>query len=210
VTAPPLFWKGISTVTLWDARVTSSRGITRVPYYTPNSEPHNAKLFRQGRPGSWWEVSGREMLPYGLEQLPMLAADTTASTLMICEGESDALTVRDTIHAHNDRRVYAIGLPGAGTWRKAWRRFVQPFPVVYTLGDGDAAGGRMANAVLSDIPWGRPVILPSGEDTRSLIQTHTTSALVELLEAADRVAVADAMLTAETIEEAERRWSRVA
>jgi hypothetical protein len=148
---PPITWKGISGTTLLEAGVTVTAGTIRVPYRWPDGTEFRAKLFRPGR--SWWEpADATGVLPLGLETLPT-ATVAARSVLIVCEGESDTLAVRDTLAVLDDRLVYPIGLPGASTWREEWKRWLRPFPTIYAFGDGDDAGRRMNATIMTDVPW---------------------------------------------------------
>jgi hypothetical protein len=76
-------WKGISTKLLEEAGVTSSDdGLIRVPYRTLTGEIHNVRVFApSGR--CWWERSGLELMPFGLEALRAPPGDRG---LIIAEG----------------------------------------------------------------------------------------------------------------------------
>ena len=183
-------WKGLSFLVLDDAGVGFEGDLVRVPYRLRDGREHNAKLFAAGG-RSWWETAGRELIPFGVETLP---DDDTARerALMIAEGESDALALREAfagVTANNPIRSYhVLGLPGAGTWRREWSILAEPFPVVYLLGDGDERGREMNDAILREVPWASPVPLPPGEDARSILQCDGSRALDALLEAADGAA----------------------
>ena len=181
-------WKGLSFLVLDEVGVTFEGDLVRVPYRLRDGREHNAKLFgSNGR--SWWETPGRELIPFGVETLPNETAYDRA--LLIAEGESDALALREAfagVTTVNPIRGYhVLGLPGAGTWRREWSVFAEPFPVVYLLGDGDERGREMNDAILRDVPWARPVSLRDGEDVRSIVQRDGSRALDAFFEAADRV-----------------------
>lgn len=72
-------------------------------------------------------------------------------------------------------------------WRDSWRSVLQPYPLVYLLGDGDEPGRRMNRRVREAVPWARPVWLPDGDDVRSLLQANP-NALDPLLAEADEAA----------------------
>jgi DNA primase len=124
--------------------------------------------------------------PFGLDLLPP-AKHLRDAAIVICEGESDTLAVRDAIAAWRGRPTYSIGLPGAGMWRPDFADHLAACPLVYVLGDGDTAGASMIDRVLQDLQWARGVRLPRGEDARSLLQRHGDDALDEYLTSADQV-----------------------
>jgi hypothetical protein len=132
-------WKGLGLDTLAAAGVELDRGTVRVPYRDRDGgELYCKRLARDGR--SWYEPAGISLVPYGLETLPP-AGDRHPRycALLLCEGESDALAVRDVLARFRDD-VLALALPGAGSWRDEWRELIEPFPLVYVLGDGDEPG----------------------------------------------------------------------
>jgi hypothetical protein len=162
-------WKGLRLDVLQAAGVEHERGTVRVPYRDLAGRELYCKRFgSNGR--SWYEPAGIELVPFGLETLPPVGSRWPRySVLLLCEGESDALCVRDVL-ARERADVLAIALPGAGSWRDSWRSYVEPFPRVYVLGDGDEPGRRMNYRVRSAVPWASPVWLPEGSDVRSLLQ----------------------------------------
>lgn len=183
-------WGSLDRAELVVAGVTEMTGVTRVPVRQPDGSEHNAKLFpRHGRPR--YEVAGREQLPFGLETVtPGSSHRAFLQALLVVEGEKDALAAR-AAYREGDQVVatyYVLGIPGAGAWRSDWRRYLEPFDLIYLLGDGDEAGQRMNRAIARDLPWARMVRLPDGEDVRSLLQQRGREALDELLDEADDAA----------------------
>ncbi len=204
----PLTWKGIGRVTLSLAGVTARHGRVRIPYRLANGAEHNARLI--GGPRCWWERRGLELVPFGLEQLPS-AARAARSVLFIAEGESDALMIRDQVGEHDGRTTYAIGLPGAGTWRAEWVSLAARFERVYLVPDADAAGERMARMVLDDVDWARRVCLPTGEDARSVVRAYGVGRFCSFIDQADQdAALWDAIRTADTLAEFEAMLGRTA
>lgn len=179
-------WKGLSLGALAEAGVELDRGTVRVPYRDRDGRELYCKRF--GRERSWYQPAGVEIAPFGLETLlPQRSRYPRYCALLLCEGESDALAVRDVLRYRDDGRAveyFALALPGAGVWRDSWRSFLEPFPLVYVCGDGDEPGRRMNRRVRSAVPWARPVWLPDGADVRDLLQ-HDPEALDPLLAEAD-------------------------
>ncbi len=180
-------WKRLSLATLAAAGVRLDRGLVTVPYRdTSGVELYRKCVRSDGR--SFYRPAGIGLRPYGLETLPPAGScRPTYAALLVCEGESDALAVRDVLGCRDDARAVeylALAVPGAGVWRDSWRSFLEPFPLVYVLGDGDDPGRQMNRRVRAAVPWTRPVWLPDGEDVRSLLQTDP-EALDTLLARAD-------------------------
>lgn len=190
---------------LLDAGVVEEDGLVYVPYYRPDRELHNRRVFApDGR--CWWETSGVDLLPYGLETLPP-RRDVSRSVIFVCEGESDALTVRSGFAGTADGTILhfcALGVPGATTWRSEWAQYLRPYPTIYLLGDGDDAGRSLNARIRLDVPWARPVWLPDGRDARDIIQRNGAVALDLYLDRADREArIRAAFIRAESLSEFE-------
>jgi DNA primase len=203
-------WKGLDPLVLLEAGVTVSNGVVRVPYFDVGGKQVNAKLF--GGRGPWWEHAGRGVSLFGLEQLGALGK--RHATIILAEGESDALAIRGAVAVDFDGSpVVTLGVPGASAWQPAWRSLLQRFWLVHIVPDGDDAGSRMANRILQDIPWARLVRLPEGVDARSLIQEEDgVRRFLDLLDEADVVAHLDAAMRLGTplhaLRSSERRWAQ--
>jgi DNA primase len=198
-------WKGIASWVLAEAGVEERRGRVYVPYRRPDGSIHNQKVFSPS--ATWWAEKDRELIPFLIGSLGCTAALASVMAILVCEGESDTLSVHQAVAWHSDaiaEQYIAFGVSGAGVWRSAWVAYLRPFPTVYVLADGDDAGRAMARAVRRDSPWARIVKLPEGKDARSLLQRHGPRALDPYLDAADAAATLDAAFSiAETLEEFE-------
>ena len=183
----PLDWKGLGSVVLWEAGVyRDERGLVRVPYRLPGGALHNEKV--HGRAGrSWWATKGLPLIPFGLERLAQ-PDEREGHGILIAEGESDALAIRGAVTEWRGGRLDVLGLPGAGTWRSGWRRYVIGYSRIYIVPDGDAAGQRMLERTQANVPGGRWVRLPAGQDSRSVIQSLGADAFCEALTDADLTA----------------------
>jgi hypothetical protein len=181
-------WKGLDAATLLEAGIERDvRGVVRVPYRYASGAEANAKLFApNGR--SCWERRGLGLMLFGLELLPPADA-RSSSSVMLLEGESDALAVRGAITEWRGQPVYALGVPGASSWHHEWRDHLLGFARVYVAPDGDAAGQAMLARIWRDVSGARWVRMPLGEDTRSIIQQPAgADRFCELVKAADRAA----------------------
>ncbi|MDP9308187.1 MAG: hypothetical protein M3P15_07740 [Actinomycetota bacterium] len=183
-------WRGISFLVLDDAGVTvDAEGNARIPYRLPDGREHNAKVIcADGR--TWYEKRDLDLIPLGLETLPDAATDPASVAILIAEGESDALALREafagTAGPHPIKTFCVLGLPGARSWQAKWREHVERFPLIYLAGDGDEAGRAMNADLKRDLPWARPVWLEWGEDVRGTLQQHGARALDHVLQDADR------------------------
>lgn len=103
-----------------------------------------------GRPGSSLRI-------YGVENLV-----TASSTIGVAEGELDALIL-------NQLGYEAVGLPGAESWKRHWRRLFEDFERVVVFGDGDPAGKRFIRKFMDEFPQAvEGVQLPDDEDVNSM------------------------------------------
>jgi hypothetical protein len=181
----PFDWKGIDLVELWQSGVRASTSRVLIPYRNADGSTHNHRVIGI-RCGRWWDRRGVPLRPFGLERLPDPVADHRSTELVVCEGESDTMTVRFALAQRDRRRVFALGVPGAACWAACGAaQHVRAFPFVYVAGDGDQAGRRLADDVLRDVPWARRVAIPRGEDVRSVVACGGGDALADLMDQAD-------------------------
>ena len=114
---------------------------------------------------AWFEPGdGRPLIPFGLGRLTDRAY-RRYRCLGICEGESDTLALRDAFAGVvlDDPlldRIDVIGLPGASSWQKKWRKYVAPYPYVYVIGDGDVPGRAQPARARRAEPAGRSAQTP--------------------------------------------------
>lgn len=96
--------------------------------------------------------------------------------LCVCEGEIDTMTA----HAAG---LPTIGVGGASAWKKIFRRCIQGYGTVYVLADADDSGSGMqlARQIVSEVPHGQIVSMPTGHDVNSLVQARGYPALRELV-----------------------------
>lgn len=184
-------WKGIPGERLAEHGITvDERGTVRIPYRDEHGHHVRDRIFYPDGRCSWGR--GGDICPYGLETLPASHAVRARSVLFAAEGESDTLTLREhaAAIAYPDGTVldcYAIGLPGALSWRPAWARHAAGFHRVYLAGDGDQAGRAMNTRVRASIPHARILELADGDDARALLQRPGgPDELAALIERADQ------------------------
>jgi hypothetical protein len=196
----PLSWKGLAPATLLDAGIYAGDGLAYVPYRLPDGSTFRTRVVGlNGR--RWWLHDGSGLILYGLDCLPSFDAELP---LLVTEGESDCLSARE--HGYQ-----ALGCPGARNFRAEWGELVDPFDLVYPVGDGDQAGSDFAWSVRRAVPWARPIVLPEGRDLRDLLQAGDVQQLHDLLDEADWLATTEwAVSTSSTLEEAIDKLTREA
>lgn len=87
---------------------------------------------------------------------------SAGNSICITEGELDALIL-------NQLGYDAVGLPGAESWKRHWRRLFEDFERIVVFGDGDAAGKRFIRKFMDEFPQTvESVQLPDDEDVNSM------------------------------------------
>lgn len=89
------------------------------------------------------------------------AIEAAASTLCVCEGELDAITLQFAVG------LMAVGLPGANSWKTHYRRLLQDFDKIYVFADGDKAGHDFARHLAREVQGVIVVPMEEGEDVNS-------------------------------------------
>ena len=79
------------------------------------------------------------LLLYGLDRL------REGRDLIAVEGESDC-------HALWLHGFAALGIPGAGAWKREWRNYLTLHERVYLYDEGNLASRRLANKIAADFP----------------------------------------------------------
>lgn len=103
---------------------------------------------------------------------------SAGSRICITEGELDALTLHQLAYP-------AVGVPGANSWKKHWRRLFDDFTHIYVFCDGDEAGRKFRAHILAEIPTGHAVMMPDGEDVNSTALTEGRDFFDRILRGAD-------------------------
>ena len=159
-------WKGLREDTLERAGILTEGNQASIPYRTPTGEVFR---WRYRGPKDYWGP-GNGTIPYGLETLPN-ALRASRSGLVICEGETDTLALREALSASPSRLgLYVLGCPGSLNWKPEWLVYVQDFRIVLAVGDGDDAGNAFQERMAHLIPGSLGLTVPDGEDVRSMLQ----------------------------------------
>ena len=82
-----------------------------------------------------------------------------SESIAVTEGELDAISCSVS-------GIPAVGMPGATQWKPHWKRVLEDFPLVYSVGDGDEAGSKF-NAKLMKELKAIPIKMKDGEDANS-------------------------------------------
>jgi DNA primase len=164
-------WKGFQLRELIPFGVQQTLEGVRIPYLTREGKVYRHKLFAPDGANRWLGAS-KPAIPYGLETL-----NSAGKAVILTEGESCALALRLAYP-----RTAVLGLPGATSWQTPWRSYLAPYPAIYMSFDGDKAGDQLTNSVWKDLPEARRVHIPSGFDTRDVLQVLGKEAYRILLE----------------------------
>jgi 5S rRNA maturation endonuclease (ribonuclease M5) len=121
--------------------------------------------------GKYNTVAGDRPRMYNTEDLV-----TSQDIIAICEGEMDTIT------AHLCG-IPSVGIPGVQLWKKHFREPFLGYEAVFILADGDEPGRNFAAALKKDLPNGRIIPMPSGEDVNSLALANGKEALLERITA---------------------------
>lgn len=119
-----------------------------IPYH----DEHGQVVRTRYRSADGWRWGrGDGLLPYGLDRLAKAEPD---KAVILVEGESDS----HTLWSHD---FLALGIPGAGTWKPEWARYVEG-RTVFVWQEPDDAGRRFVLAVTRDLPHARVIDPPKG------------------------------------------------
>lgn len=175
---PGLSWKGLRPSTISSAGIREQgNGVTAIPYRRTDGRVFRWR-YKRKTGGEWWG-SGTSQCLFGLETLPN-AHVSGASVVCLCEGESDTLALRETI-GEACPRVFALGCPGASSYREDWEVYLEPFDHVIVLGDGDDAGHEFTRRVQWLFPRAGTANMPDGDDVRSMIQGVSADSVLEMI-----------------------------
>ncbi|MEF3112440.1 toprim domain-containing protein [Streptomyces chrestomyceticus] len=92
--------------------------------------------------------------------------------IAVCEGEIDTQTAAQA-------GMPAVGVAGAQNWHSLFNRLIRGYQEVVVLADGDAAGLKLADAVMAVNENARVCQMPDGLDVNNYYLRHGAAALVE-------------------------------
>lgn len=96
--------------------------------------------------------------------------------IAICEGEIDTIT------AHLCG-IPAVGIPGVQLWKKTFREPFLGYESVFIMADGDEPGMNFAKSLAKELPNGKIIPMPPGEDVNSFTLKNGKAALLERITA---------------------------
>lgn len=98
-----------------------------------------------------------------------------SSRIAIVEGEFDAMVV------HEYAGIPAVGLQGASAWRPLYAKCFTGYDDILVIGDGDEAGVKFTDRIVSELDNARAVYLPDGEDCNSIFLNEGPEELRKVL-----------------------------
>jgi hypothetical protein len=152
--------KGLPADFLSELGWQNARWVGRPAVAIPYSDVDGTTLYRRYRirlngPDHYRSPKGSKAAPYGLNRL------ATKARAILVEGETDTATLWYA-------GLSALGIPGAGNWREAWRVHLQGIEV-YLWREPDEGGDAFVTRVVLDLPDVRVIDAPRGvKDPNSL------------------------------------------
>lgn len=134
-------------------------GMISIPYITRHVPVVGWKFRRMSGDGPKYDSpSGQKARLYGAHTL------TNADTLLVCEGEFDAIL------AHQITGLPAVGVPGVSAWKAHYASVIDGYPRVLVLADNDASrednpGRALARKICEQAPQASAIDLPPGDLT---------------------------------------------
>lgn len=125
------------------------RGRLAIPFFNGNGDCVLIR-FRDltgSSPAKYLQIADSRNVPYN-----MPALISGARTIIVCEGELDALTLTGMGFA-------AIGITGASAWKPHYRKLLDPFERVIVWGDPDDAGRAFNSTVKQSVRQAQPAYL---------------------------------------------------
>lgn len=132
-------------------------GRLAIPYITSSGVVDIRFRSIRGEEPKYLGLPGANLHMYNVRAIA--AADTY---ICVCEGELDAITLQFAVG------LMAVGLPGANSWKKHYRRILQDFEKIYVFADGDKAGNDFARHLAREVQGVVVVPMDEGEDVNSM------------------------------------------
>lgn len=147
------------------------KGMICLPYVTPAGVVgHKYRRINDGNP-KYTAPTGQRTRMYNVCSLQ---ADT--DTIVICEGEFDALIVQQV-------GLAAVSIPGVNNFKPHFPRVLRGFPNVIVATDNDDKedgtnpGQDLAARIIASMPHARNVLLPPGMDVNEFFLAEGAEAL---------------------------------
>lgn len=145
------------------------RGMISIPYLTPSGSVTTIRWRNLTKMGPKY-LSSPGDIPriYNTDAL-----ERASRAICITEGEIDALTAEMV-------GLPAVGLPGAQSWRPAWKRLFVQYDIVMILQDDDDAGKEFSYKLQSEMENARTIVMTHG-DVNSFFLKHGAAKLRKLI-----------------------------
>lgn len=140
----------------------SVRGYLSIPYMTPDDSVVSIRFRRLGDEATgpkYRSIAGDKPRPFNTKALEL----PEPTGMIITEGEFDAMSAVQM-------GFPAVGVPGAETWQKMWRRLFVQYSVVYVLRDDDEAGKDLANKICGDMENAREIPMKNYGDVNGFMR----------------------------------------
>lgn len=151
-------------------------GMLALPYLTVNGPASVKFRHLDGTEPKYLAPEGQELRLFNVR-----ACMHTGGQIIVTEGEIDAITL------HAECGLPAVGVPGASSWRKHYRRLLEGFNDVVILTDNDVKsngsnpGRDLALKIKDSISQSRIVSLPPGEDVNSYFKKVGKEGMFDLI-----------------------------
>lgn len=134
-------------------------GMLAIPYLTPSMSVTTIRY------RNLTTVGPKYLSPTG--DIPRIynteALERATGAIVITEGELDAISAEVA-------GFPAVGLPGAQSWRPAWRRLFEQYDIVMILQDDDDAGKEFAFKIQSELENARTIVMRRGDVNDFLVK----------------------------------------
>lgn len=144
-------------------------GMLALPYLTPSGSVTTIRYRNLSGVGpKYLSVPGDVPRIYNTNAL-----ERASRAVCVTEGEIDAISTEIA-------GLPAVGLPGAQSWKPAWRRLFMQYDQVMVLQDDDDAGKEFSYKIQSNLDNARTIVMRRG-DVNSYLLEHGAAALRTLI-----------------------------